>query len=67
MKRHVFVVIAAVRSAGAPELTVEQKAVQALRIADRAIVIELGCVRVTGSGGSILKVPEVLRAYRGLV
>jgi branched-chain amino acid transport system ATP-binding protein len=66
MQQTVFDGIAALRDAGTTVLMVEQNAVQALRIADRAVVLELGNVSVSGSGPTMLEDPEVRRAYLGL-
>ena len=62
----VFEAIVTLRDLGASVLMVEQNAVQALRIADQAIVIELGRVAATGSGLAMLEDPDVRRAYLGL-
>jgi branched-chain amino acid transport system ATP-binding protein len=45
---------------------VEQNAVQALRIAERGIVLELGRVKYDGTGTTMLDNPDVRRAYLGL-
>lgn len=66
MQRDVFAAIEALRATGATILMVEQNAVQALGIADRGIVIELGRVRASGSGAAMLDDPQVRRAYLGL-
>jgi ABC-type branched-subunit amino acid transport system ATPase component len=47
-------------------LVVEQNAVQALRIADRGVVLELGKISASGSGVEMLEDHEVRRAYLGL-
>jgi branched-chain amino acid transport system ATP-binding protein len=47
-------------------LMVEQNAVQALKVADRAIVVELGRASQEGSGLAMLDDPQVRRAYLGL-
>jgi branched-chain amino acid transport system ATP-binding protein len=47
-------------------LLVEQNAVQALRVADRGLVVELGVVSAEGSGTTMLDDPEIRRAYLGL-
>jgi branched-chain amino acid transport system ATP-binding protein len=66
MQQTVFGAIGQLRDAGTTLLMVEQNAVQALRIADRAIVLELGRVSAAGSGPQMLDDPEVRRAYLGL-
>ncbi|MEU4565265.1 ABC transporter ATP-binding protein [Micromonospora sp. NPDC023956] len=47
-------------------LLVEQNAVQALRVADRGLVVELGRVTKSGTGPEMLDDPDVRRAYLGL-
>ncbi len=66
MQQSVFGTIDRLRTSGATVLMVEQNAVQALQIADRGVVIELGRVRATGSGVAMLQDPDVRRAYLGL-
>ncbi|HXX39442.1 MAG TPA: ABC transporter ATP-binding protein [bacterium] len=66
MQQLVFGAITRLRDLGTTILMVEQNAVQALRIANRGIVIELGVVRHEGTGPSMLQNPEVRRAYLGL-
>ena len=66
MQVAVFEAITALRDSGATVLMVEQNAVQALRIADRAVVIELGRIAAAGSGPEMLEDPDVRRAYLGL-
>lgn len=46
-------------------LLVEQMANQALRLADRAYVLDGGRITITGSGSELLAHPEVRRAYLG--
>ena len=62
----VFDAICELRSAGTTVLMVEQNAVQALRISEAGIVIELGRVSARGTGVEMLSDPEVRRAYLGL-
>ena len=66
MQERVFGFITQLRSIGTTILMVEQNAVQALRIADRGVVIELGRVSHQGSGTAMLDNAEVRRAYLGL-
>jgi ABC-type branched-subunit amino acid transport system ATPase component len=67
MRERVFECIVALRDElGVTSLLVEQNAVQALAVADRAIVIETGTVAMSGSGLSMLDDPEVRQAYLGL-
>ncbi len=53
------------RSRGITMLLVEQNANQALKVADRAYVLERGRVRVHGRAGELLANEEVRRAYLG--
>jgi branched-chain amino acid transport system ATP-binding protein len=46
-------------------LLVEQNAMRALQVADRAYVIEAGKIRITGTGDELLRNSEVKRAYLG--
>jgi branched-chain amino acid transport system ATP-binding protein len=62
----VFRVIKGLRDSGdVTVLLVEQLAYRALKIADRAYVLEQGEVRLTGTGAELLVSPEVQRAYLG--
>jgi branched-chain amino acid transport system ATP-binding protein len=65
-QRRVFDWIVRLREIGTTVLMVEQNAVQALRIADGGIVIELGRVAHMGTGTSMLEDPAVRRSYLGL-
>lgn len=65
-QRRVFDWIVRLRDIGTTVLMVEQNAVQALRIADVGIVIELGRVAHMGTGTSMLEDPAVRRSYLGL-
>jgi len=47
-------------------LLVEQNAALALEVAHHAYVIELGEIVLSGTGASLLKNPEVGKAYLGL-
>lgn len=62
----VFEAITTLREAGTTVLMVEQNAVQALRISDRGVVVELGRISAEGTGISMLEDPQVRRAYLGL-
>lgn len=64
--REVFGVIADLRGQGHTVLLVEQNARQALRIADRAYVMETGRVVLQGSGSDLLRDPAVRGAYLGI-
>ena len=66
MQERVFQSILELRAQGTAILLVEQNAVQALKIADRGIVIEQGRVSWKGSGVEMLDDPRVREAYLGL-
>lgn len=66
MQERVFQSILDLRDQGTAILLVEQNAVQALKIADRGIVIEHGRVGWEGSGVEMLDNPRVREAYLGL-
>lgn len=62
----VFDAVQSLKEAGTTVLMVEQNAVQALRIADRGVVIELGRVAKSGTGVAMLDDADVRRAYLGM-
>ena len=62
----VFNVIRQIQQMGKTILLVEQNATLALGIAHNAYVIELGAIVLAGTGESLLKNPEVEKAYLGL-
>ncbi|HVR89071.1 MAG TPA: ABC transporter ATP-binding protein [Candidatus Limnocylindria bacterium] len=61
----VFGILAELKASGTTMLLVEQNALRALRLADRAYVLELGRVGLSGSGDALLRDPAVARAYLG--
>lgn len=61
----VFGVLAELKAAGMTMLLVEQNALRALRLADRAYVLELGRIGLTGTGAALLQDSAVGRAYLG--
>jgi len=61
----IFEKLVEMRSAGYTLMLVEQNAVRALGIADRAYVLELGRNRFEGPGAQLLADPEVKRLYLG--
>ena len=61
----IFEVLAQLKQAGTTMLLVEQNALRALRLADRAHVMELGRLGVSGTGDVLLRDPAVARAYLG--
>jgi ABC-type branched-subunit amino acid transport system ATPase component len=61
----VFAAIDEIHREGTTILLVEQNALRALEIADRAYVLETGQILLTGSGDDLLHNPAVRRAYLG--
>ncbi|HET9669526.1 MAG TPA: ABC transporter ATP-binding protein [Casimicrobiaceae bacterium] len=57
--------IAGIRERGTTVLLVEQNASLALRLADRAYVLETGRITLTGPAAAMIENPEVHRAYLG--
>ncbi len=57
---------AVVKSRNVSVLLVEQHVEDALEMANRAYVIERGCIVKTGTGSELLNDPDVQRAYLGL-
>lgn len=62
----IFALVARIRAEGTAVLLVEQNARQALRIADRAYVLEIGRVVMAGPAAELAESPDVRRAYLGL-
>ena len=63
--RQVFGIIRDLRRAGSTILLVEQMANLALRVADRAYILEQGRVVLEGTSEALLTNPEVARGYLG--
>ena len=61
----VFDIITELHKAGTTILLVEQNAEMALSIADRAYVMETGCITLSGTGKELAESPEVKKAYLG--
>ena len=61
----IFDVLADLRRQGTTMLIVEQNALRALRLADRAHVMDLGRLTLSGSGEALLRDPGVVKAYLG--
>jgi branched-chain amino acid transport system ATP-binding protein len=61
----VFNAIEEIHKEGTTILLVEQNALRALAIADRAYVLETGQILLTGTGDDLLHNPAVRRAYLG--
>ena len=60
-----FAIIADIRRRGTTVLMVEQNAYAALRMADRAYVMETGRIVLEGRAGDLLEDDHVRRAYLG--
>jgi branched-chain amino acid transport system ATP-binding protein len=63
--RQVFDIIKELRRTGRTILLVEQMANLALRVADRAYILEQGAVALDGPAKELLSHPDVLRGYLG--
>jgi ABC-type branched-subunit amino acid transport system ATPase component len=63
--RAVYDAIVAMRASGKTVVLVEQNAKAALEVADRAVLLEAGLVRLTGPAGELLDHPDVGRVYLG--
>jgi len=61
----IFETIAKIREMGTTILLVEQNALAALDVADRAYVLESGLIKMTGNAKELLKNDEVAKAYLG--
>jgi branched-chain amino acid transport system ATP-binding protein len=60
-----FDIIRQIRSEGVTVVMVEQNALAALELSDRAYVMEQGSVTLTGTGQALLDDPHVQKAYLG--
>ena len=61
----IFATIQRIREQGTTVLLVEQNALAALGVADRAYVLESGLLKLTGKASDLAKDPEIVRAYLG--
>lgn len=61
----IFATIRSIQQQGATILLVEQNALMALEVADRAYVLESGLITLKGSGDELAKDDSVRRAYLG--
>lgn len=61
----IFEAISQLKAEGTTILLVEQNARQALRIADRAYVLETGLIAMSGTAAELAANPDVERAYLG--
>jgi branched-chain amino acid transport system ATP-binding protein len=65
LTQQVFDVLTELKSQGLTILLVEQNAFEALKISDRAYVIETGAAAMEGKSGDLLEDPQVIDAYLG--
>jgi branched-chain amino acid transport system ATP-binding protein len=63
--KQVMEIVKGIGAMGATVLLVEQNARAALRIADRAYVLENGQVRISGDAATLARDPRVIEAYLG--
>lgn len=63
--QEIFRIIQYINSTGKTVLLVEQNANQALKIANRAYILETGRIIMSGSGSDMIHNPEIKRAYLG--
>ena len=63
--KEIFKIIKEINEQGTTILLVEQNAMQALRIADKAYVLETGNIVLQGTGQDLLNSPEVQKVYLG--
>jgi branched-chain amino acid transport system ATP-binding protein len=61
----VFAIVQDIRATGTTVLMVEQNAMAALQLCDRAYLLETGHVLRTGTGAELLASPDVRDAYLG--
>ena len=61
----IFDTISRIREQGTTVLLVEQNALAALRVADRAYVLESGALKLSGTAAELAKDPEIVKAYLG--
>jgi branched-chain amino acid transport system ATP-binding protein len=61
----IFETIRKIRDLGTTVLLVEQNALAALDVADRAYVLESGLIKMTGDAKELIKNDEVAKAYLG--
>jgi len=64
--QNIFDVVQTINAQGTTVLIVEQNAVQTLRMAGRAYVMEHGSINLSGTGEDLLNDPRIRSAYLGL-
>jgi branched-chain amino acid transport system ATP-binding protein len=63
--KEIFNIIREINAQGTTVLLVEQNAMQALKIADWAYVLETGTIVLGGTGEELLNSPEIQKVYLG--
>lgn len=63
--RDIFEIIKEIREDGTTVLIVEQNALQTLKIADYAYVLEVGRIRMEGRAEELINNPQLVEAYLG--
>lgn len=63
--RDIFEIIKTINKNGVTVLLVEQNANMALKVADRAYVLETGSITMTGTGEELLADESIKEAYLG--
>ncbi len=63
--KEIFNIIKEINEQGTTILLVEQNAMQALKIADKAYVLETGSIVLQGTGQELLSSPDVQKVYLG--
>lgn len=63
--KEIFNIIKEINATGTTILLVEQNAMQALKIADQAYVLETGTIVLSGTGQALLSSPEIQKVYLG--
>lgn len=64
--REVLQVVAALRTRGVSVLLVEQNARAALAVADRAYVLEMGSIELSGEASVLARDPRIVETYLGI-
>ena len=63
--RTIFQIIEEIKKDGTTVLLVEQNALQTLKIADYAYVLEVGKIKMEGEAGDLIEDPHLIEAYLG--
>ena len=63
--KNIFDIIKTINDEGVTILLIEQNANMALRIADKAYVLETGHITIEGTGKELLTNPKIKEAYLG--